>query len=180
MNEKLKFNLSTFSERANQIKKKIRVDNVTINLPFLSFTLSKNGKEKKIAREIIIRLRDKRVLKSKECCGSCIESALQSLVNIRELLVDKQVEVDDIDSPLFFLIDVGLYGIKTFLTFTENYKPRENILEYYDALDKLRQHLFAVFTGINAIAELPTNFGFRYEAQAISEIPTICVRSEGK
>lgn len=43
-----------------------RVGDVSFNLPFVSFSISPKDREKKIAREIVIRLHDKRVLSAWE------------------------------------------------------------------------------------------------------------------
>jgi len=161
--DKLKFDFTSFYVKAEKIKKKIGLTGVTINLPFISFDFSSTDKEKKIAREIIIRIRDKRVLNSKECCNNCIENALTSLQDIRQLLVDKQVEIEDIESPLFLLADFSIYGIRRFLTFIEFYKPEHNQQEYFEALEIIRGHLLRTFDAINQIAELPEGFGYRYE-----------------
>lgn len=161
--DKLKFDFTSFYEKAQKIKKKVGLTGVTISLPFISLDFSSTDKDRKIAREIIIRIRDKRVLNSKECCNNCIENALKSLQEIRQLLVDKQVEIEDVESPLFFLTDFSVYGIRQFLTFTEFYDPRENYDEYFEALEIIRGHLLRTFDAINQIAELPESFGYRYE-----------------
>lgn len=49
--------------------------------------------ERKVAREVVIRLADRRVLTSAECCDNCIDQALASLQEIRRIIVDKQVEL---------------------------------------------------------------------------------------
>ena len=57
----LKFNFqSILSKRVKQAKDSL--DSITINLPFLSFSIKPENKEKLAAREIVIRLADKRVL----------------------------------------------------------------------------------------------------------------------
>lgn len=163
MINKLQFDFTNFYDKAKRLSKQVGIENVTINLPFLSVTFAVNNKEKKIAQEIIIRLRDKRVLNLKECCDKCIENALKSIIEIRQFLVDKQVEINDIESPLFLLVDFTLYGIRQFLTFTEYYEPHKNRMEYFDALNVLRGHLLRSFDRINQIAGIPQEFGFRYE-----------------
>ena len=78
-----------------------RVGSVSINLPFLSFSLNPDDNEKRVAREIVIRLSDRRVLNAFECCDNCINHALSSLQEIRRILVDKQVELTgEPESPL--------------------------------------------------------------------------------
>ena len=127
---KLQFDFSEYYDKAKGLSKKVNLDGVTINLPFISLNFDTNDKDKKIAREIIIRLRDKRVLNSKECCDNCIKNALESLIDIRKFLVDKQVEINDVESPLFLLVDFTIYGIRQFLTYTEYYQPDINKKEY--------------------------------------------------
>jgi hypothetical protein len=160
---KLQFDISEYYDKAKKLSKKVNLSDVTINLPFISLNFSTNDKDKKIAREIIIRMRDKRVLNSKECCDNCIKNALDSLIEIRKFLVEKQVEIDDIDSPLFLLVDFTVYGIRQFLTFTEYYQPDLNRHEYFDALQIIRDHILRSFDQIALIAELPDKFGYRYE-----------------
>ncbi len=100
------------------LKRKIKqavdsVDGITITLPFISLNIIPDNKERKIAREIVIRLADKRVLNSYECCDSCIKHALASLHEIRVLLVDKQVELMDYtDSGLYLLVELILDSIR--------------------------------------------------------------------
>jgi hypothetical protein len=161
MSERLNFNIKHFYNRAKRMKDNVKVGDVSINLPFISFNMSVDFNEKKIAKEIIIRLRDKRVLNSKECCDNCIDNSLKSLLSIREFLVDKQVEIENVDSTLFLLVDFALYGIKRFLTYTESFDLRENMQEYFDSLNIIRGHLLRTFNQIAKIAELPEDFGFR-------------------
>ena len=163
MDTDLRINFTEFYKKAKKIASKIEFKGATLNLPFISINIDADLNEKKIAKEIIIRLRDKRVLNTKECCDNCIENSLKSLIEIREFLVNKEVEIGNIESPLFLLVDFGLMGIKKFLTFTEFYKPEENQEEYFNSLNTIRGHLLRVFDGINQIAELPEEFGFRYE-----------------
>lgn len=56
---------------------------VTINLPFISFGVSPDDQERRVAREVVIRLKDRRVLSAWECCDNCIDNALASLQEIR-------------------------------------------------------------------------------------------------
>lgn len=132
-----------------------RVGNVTLSLPFISIAVSPKDHERQVAREILIRLKDRRVLSSWECCDDCIERALVSLQEIRSLLVDKQVELADChDGPLYLLIDTMLSGIRQFLTFEETLKqdadtrpqplarePHDARQDYFDGLELLRSHL---------------------------------------
>lgn len=136
----LKFDVTPILQRAKHLTKP-RVDGISINLPFISISLTVSDNEKKIAREVLIRLRDKRVLVAWECCNNCINNALASIQDIRTLLVNKQVELPDEDSALFLLFDLMLAGIRQFLTFTERFDPHIHREEYFGALGVLRGHL---------------------------------------
>jgi hypothetical protein len=132
-----------------------RVGNVTLSLLGISIAVSPKDRERQVAREILIRLKDRRVLSSRECCDDCIERALSSLQEIRKSLVDKQVELSDChDGPLYLLINAMLSGIRQFLTFEETLKldadtrsrprarePLDARQDYFDALELLRSHL---------------------------------------
>lgn len=96
------------------------VGDVTLNLPFISIAVSPKDKERQVARELVIRLADRRVLSAWECCDNCIDDALKSLGEIRGILVDKQVELADLrDGPLYLLIDAMALGIRQFMTYEE-------------------------------------------------------------
>jgi hypothetical protein len=86
------FDVSEIVSKARRHLKK-QVDGITINLPFVSFAVRPDDVEKKVAREVVVRLSDKRVLNVFACCDSCVEKALASLQDIRSLLVGKQVEL---------------------------------------------------------------------------------------
>ncbi|MDO5632730.1 MAG: hypothetical protein Q4G22_12970 [Paracoccus sp. (in: a-proteobacteria)] len=146
-------------DRARRLRDK-HVGEVTLNLPFISVAVNPKDKERQIARELVIRLADRRVLSSWECCDGCIDNALKSLGEIRGILVDKQVELADLqDGPLYMLIDAMARGIRQFMTyeellnrpsdapphprFGEFYRPNDVRQAYFDALaaawDRLRQ-----------------------------------------
>lgn len=137
-----------------------RVEGLSINLPFVSFRVSPNDLEQKVAREIIIRMADRRVMNASECCDNCIDQALTSLQKIRELLVSKQVELSHaVDSSLYLLIELQLEAIRQFLTFEQRIssssaasdlvmpgpsdfrRPRDAREQYFAALEMLRGHL---------------------------------------
>jgi hypothetical protein len=148
------------------------VGSVSINLPFLSFSLNPDDLEKRVAREIIIRLSDKRVLNAFECCDNCIDNALSSLQEIRRILVDKQVELSSSpDSPLYLLIELQVEAIRQFLTFeqrlnesstperlprdtsTEFRRPHHVKEKYFAALEMLRAHLHRCLFQVSKIAD---------------------------
>ena len=141
---------------------------VTVNLPFLSITVTPQDVEKRTAREVLIRLTDKRVLCAKECCGGCIESALASLQEIRSVLVDKQVELSAIsDGSVYLILEFMAEGTRQFLTATERLSngglPDElsrrnpDVRErYFQFLEQLRFHFHSCLQQLSTIAELPT------------------------
>ncbi len=134
---------------------------VTLNLPFFSISVNPTGREKEIARETVIRLKDRRVLSASECCDNCIKQALASLQEIRRLLVDKEVALSDAqDGPLYLLIEAMSDGIRQFLTFEQRLRAAGNHYErsyelrqqYFDALELLRGHLSVCLTQVAEIA----------------------------
>ena len=147
-----------------------RVGEVSINLPFISFSVSPKDREKQIAREIVIRLRDKRVLSACECCDDCIDKALNSLREIRQMLVEKQVNLsDEQDGPLYLLTEAMLVGIRQFMTYEEllrrspdasphprfdKYRLPEHRQGYFDGLELLRGHLSRCLGQVAAIAQM--------------------------
>lgn len=156
-----KFEVSNIIERLKSLP--IAVDGaVKINIPFLEVTVKVDDREKKIARELVIRLSDRRVLNAWECCDSCIENALKSLQEIRQLLVDKEVELSDkTDSALYILMDSIRFAIRQFLTFEQNllgnhkfdhhfYEQREM---YFAGLEILRAHIYRTLIQISKIAD---------------------------
>ena len=163
MNNDLKINVSEIIKKAKKTIKNIKVDGITINFPFLNINISANDIDKKIAREIIIKLNDKRVLNSKECCENCIENSLKSLFEIREFLVNKQIEINNFNSILFLLMELMLTGIRSFINFTEELDIKDNRQKYFKSLDILRNHLLKCLDEISKIAEVSCNYGFRYK-----------------
>jgi hypothetical protein len=113
------FNIRDVLSKMRRLAKN-RVGAVTLNLPFFSISVSPNDREKQIARELIVRLKDRRVLSASECCDDCIDQALNSLQEIRRLLVDRQVALSDMpDSPVYLLIEAMALGIRQFLTYEQ-------------------------------------------------------------
>lgn len=143
-----------------------QVGSVSVNLPFVSFSINPNSIEKKIAKEVVIRMADKRVLNAFECCDSCINNALLSLQEIRKLLVDKQVELgNNTDSALYLLIELQLEAIRQFLTFEQklntkagfNHGRKSMFMEkekYFAALEMLRAHLHRCLLQVSRIADI--------------------------
>lgn len=161
-----------FREHLKEARRKLntRIGAVSINLPFLSFSVNPEDIEKKVAREIVIRLADRRVLNAFECCDDCIDHAISSLHEIRRILVDKQVELSGIpDSPLYLIIELQVEAIRQFLTFEQrlnqfssldstsinsqrDFKRPHLVREkYISALEMLRAHLHKCLLQVSKI-----------------------------
>jgi len=153
-----------------------RLGKVTLNLPFLNIEVNPKDREREIAREIVIRLKDRRVLSAWECCDDCINRALTSLQEIRRTLIDNQVKLSEVqDGPLYLILDVMALGIRQFLTYEEVInrgdaalrhprfhdfqRPPDTRQAYFDGLEVLRGHLSRCLSQIAAIAgmEAPSN-----------------------
>jgi hypothetical protein len=149
------------------------VGSVSINLPFLSISLNPSDLEKQLAREIVIRMADRRVLNSFECCDNCIDQALVSLQELRRFLVDKQVELSKIvDSPLYLLIELQVEAIRQFLSFEQHLnevadsnpyfvkipngfpRPFDIRERYFAALEMLRAHIHRCLNQVAKIADI--------------------------
>lgn len=152
----LRFDLADLLSRARR-QVSSHVGDVTLNLPFISIDVSPSNRERQVAQEVVIRLKDRRVLSAWECCDSCINHALASLQEIRRTLQDKQVELAGVqDGPLYLVVEAMLSGIRQFLTyeellsrpddrphprFGEFHRPEDTRQAYFDALEILRGHL---------------------------------------
>jgi hypothetical protein len=164
MFKKLKIEALDLLDKSKKLKDRVEVGEITINFPGFSVPISINNKQKNIAREIIIFVRDKRVLSSTECCTNCINYSLISLMNIRTFLVEKQMNIKNVDTALFLLIDFALSGIRGFMTYTEGIENIDQNREtYFYALNIIRGHLLRVFDEIIKIAEIPDKFGCRLD-----------------
>jgi len=161
------FDISTLIRKARRYVAK-QVDGVTINLPFVSFSVRVDDLEQKVAKEIVIRLADKRILNAFECCDSCVEKALTSLQEIRSLLVGKQVELSGLtDRGLYLILELMLEGIRQFFTFEERLRAcnshfprklharlyRHDLQPYFAALEMLRRHLYRCLIQIAVVAD---------------------------
>lgn len=146
-----------------------RVSGVSINLPFVSFSVNPEAAEEKVAKEIVIRLANRRVLNAFECCDDCIDKALTSLQEIRSLLVNKQVELSNsTDSALYLIIEFILEAIRQFFTFEERLQKGINLplkqshhfrdddvrARYFSALEMLRSHIYRCLLQMSAIADI--------------------------
>jgi hypothetical protein len=133
------------------------VDGVTVRLPFVSVAVKPRDVERKVAREVVIRMADRRVLNSRECCDGCIKEALTSLEKIRRLIVDKQVELaDHTHGALYLLLEAMAEAIRQFSTFEQRLvgHPRDRQQQYFAALETLRAHLHRVLLQVARVADI--------------------------
>jgi len=145
-----------------------RVSGVSINLPFVSFSVTPETTERQVAKEIVIRLADRRVLNAFECCDDCIDRALESLQKIRSFLVDKQVQLSKLtDGSLYLVIEFMLEAIRQFFTFEErlhtkkefpfdmrrSFRCQRSREQYFAALEMLRAHLHRCLLQVASIAD---------------------------
>jgi hypothetical protein len=86
-----KFDIDGIVRRLRKLP--ISVEGVSIVLPFVEVSVKIDAVEHKVAREVVIRLADRPVLNEWGCCDNCIDEALKSLQEIRQIIVDKQVEL---------------------------------------------------------------------------------------
>ena len=164
-----KFDIADIVRRLRRLP--VAVDGkVTISLPFIEVSIKPDKTERKVAREVVIRLADRRVLTSAECCDNCIDNALASLQEIRQVLVDKQVELSDkTDTALYVLLDSIRDSVRQFLTFqqrltskrTADHKPSDFYRTaqsrelYFAALEMLRAHIHRTLLQVAKIADMP-------------------------
>jgi len=167
------FDLDSIIRRVKHLP--ARIDGVSINLPFVTINVKADSVEKKVAREIVIRLADKRVLNVIECCDNCIKEALASLQEIRSLLVDKQVELANLtNEPLYMILEAILEGIRQFLTYEQRlYNSFYDREKYFAALEMLRRHLYRCLIQISKIGEMEiprisNNMRYNEEWQLVS------------
>jgi hypothetical protein len=150
-----------------------RIDGVSISLPFLSFKVNPTDLDQRVAREIMIRMANRRVLSASECCDGCIDQALASLQEIRGLLEQQQVALAQaMDSPLYLLLELQLESIRQFLTFEQRLNaklPSAGIVlpdardqhrapdtreSYFAALEMLRAHLHRCLIQVAKIGDV--------------------------
>ena len=148
-----------------------RVGSVTISTPSgISFNIEPHDPEVTCAREVIIFMRDRRVLNSKECCDGCIDRSLESLNKIREYLVGCQQKLANLsDGGLFLMIEFILDAIRQFMTYSErietSYKSIDTGIsdlrrdpvareKYFTALNRLRNHCWQTLRQISHIANI--------------------------
>ena len=162
---KLRFDMAALLQRARRTIAN-HLGDVTLTLPFGTITVQPTAKETKVARETLVVLRDRRVLSAQECCDGCVDSSLKSLQEIRAILVQKQTALADLqDGPLYAVL------VRQFLTYEEGlrrsyvepphsdrpdfHRPRHLREAYFDALERLRDHLSHCVGQVSAIAKVP-------------------------
>jgi hypothetical protein len=176
-----KFDLSGLLKRFRKLP--VSVEGITISLPFLEMTVKPDDTESKVAKEVVIRLSDRRVLNAFECCDGCIKNALKSLREIRAILVDKQVQLSGkADGPLYLFLDSIREGIRQFQTFEQKLKKekhgRERERIYFAALEMLRAHIHRSLVQISKLAdmEIPVitehmRYDERWQIEAYKALP---------
>lgn len=162
-----KFDIAGVIKRLQRLP--VTVEGVTISLPFVEVSVKPDKIERKVAREVVIRLSDRRVLTSAECCDNCIDNALTSLQEIRQITVDKQVELSDkTDTALYVLLDSIRDSIRQFLTFQQRlskggkvdhkvpdfYRTAQSRELYFAALEMLRAHIHRTLLQVAKIADM--------------------------
>lgn len=137
---------------------------IRLDLPFLSVLVSPSSIDVSLARDLLVRMRDRRVLDAQECCDGCIADALTSLQQIRGILLDLQIQLRDADeSALSPLVELMAVGIRQFLTFEQSLRRQAGSLTadergwetrqiYFDALEQLRGHLSRCLGQIAVVA----------------------------
>ncbi len=120
------------------------VDSVSLSFPFgVSLNYKPKTSDIEIARDIVIKLIDRRVLNSKECCGNCINDSINSIKEIKSDLIGiKSKLLNNLDEPLYYLIDYIIAGINVFFDFMERYSNdiEANKEIYFSALETIRNH----------------------------------------
>lgn len=101
---------------------------------------------------------------------------MKPLGEIREVLVDKQVELADLhDGPLYLLVDTMALGIRQFMTYEELlnrnndapphprfgdfHRPPDIRQAYFDALEVLRGHISRCLAQVAAIGGMDAPHG---------------------
>ncbi len=150
-----KFDISGIVSRLRKLP--VSGDGVTVTLPGVKVTLKPDHVERTVAREVVIRLADRRVLNASECCDGCIDNALKSLQEIRQTIVEMQVELSSkTDSVLYLLLDSIRDSIRQFLTFEQRLTSRSPGSRelYFAALEMLRAHIHRSLLQVSKIADM--------------------------
>jgi hypothetical protein len=140
-----------------------RVDSTSISFPNLpgipniSLSLKFSKEDNRIIKEIMIYSQNKRFLTSYQCCGNCTKYAIDSLVDYRNFLVKKRIEVIEYDQrSLKIIIDQILKNIELFLNFSEDLDVQRSHRELSFKLDELRNII------LSFLFELSKKTGVRF------------------
>lgn len=167
----LHFDVNNLITRARRIGSK-QIGEATLHLPFVSVAVSPQDREKAAAGEVAIRTRDRRVLSGRECFDNCIDASVESLQEIRALMVDQQVALSDLrDGPLLMLTDIIRQGLRQFLTYEKHLRraPDDDtpglladvrwnaaVREaYFAGLEQLRGHISRSLHEVRKIGGMP-------------------------
>ncbi|MDD4989678.1 MAG: hypothetical protein PHV42_04615 [Candidatus Pacebacteria bacterium] len=101
--------------------KSFKLESLSVKLPFLNVNFKiADDIEKEIINEILIRAADKRFLTSWQCCSSCTQHAIDSVLEYRKFLIDQKVKLSKIKKSQFIkIVDYLLEEIRKFLSISE-------------------------------------------------------------
>lgn len=101
--------------------KSVKIESLSIGTPFLNINFKINDDvEKEIVDEVLIRSEDKRFLTSWQCCASCTENAIESVIEYRKFLLDQKVKISKVKNSQFLkIISYLLDEVKKFLSISE-------------------------------------------------------------
>jgi len=123
----------------------IEIDNIGLSFPFgINIAFKPTSEDSDIARKTVIKLTNRRVLNSKECCGNCINESVKSIKEIKSDLVEIQLELANRSkTPLFYYVDYINIAINSFLDFMERNSESVELNKdlYFNALEKIRNHI---------------------------------------
>ncbi len=123
--------------------KNIKLESLSIGVPFVNINFKiDNDQEKEIINEILIRSEDKRFLTSWQCCASCTENAIESVLEYRKFIVDQKVKLSKIKNAQFIkVINYLLEEVKKFLSISEKYHIQRHQKFLSEQLEILRNNI---------------------------------------
>ncbi len=161
----------------------------TISTSGISFQIRATDPERDAARKLLIRLRDRRVFTAFDCCDGCVRNTLASLIEVRKILVDTQVELHNLhDADLFWVVDYLRLTIRDFLSWEERLRAaainpgnsRATSEELYvdpvyqavyiAALDVVRAHARAALAAMAELADMTLPDGRAMPALVASSV----------
>lgn len=93
---------------------------VSINLPFISFTVRVDETERDVARELLICLDDRRLLKRSHSCEKPTPLAIESVGKIRDLVVQMKAKLRNHTSgALYQMLEMMHLATVEFVNFIE-------------------------------------------------------------